>query len=216
MKYKCLVLDHDDTTVNSTTSVHYPSFVEFAKLYKPELKISLEEYVKYNFDPGVVPFFKDICGFSDEELILEQDFWQQFQSHHVSDAFVGIRDLLIQHKKEGGIIAVVSHSFSDKIIRDYIHNDLPMPDVIYGWEEPKDERKPSPVPLQKIMQQFNLKPEEILVVDDLKPGLTMARSAHVPFAAAGWCFDIPENKAYMKEHADYYFDSVAKLISHCQ
>ena len=28
MKYKCLVLDHDDTTVNSTPCIHYPAFLK--------------------------------------------------------------------------------------------------------------------------------------------------------------------------------------------
>ena len=28
LKYRCLVLDHDDTTVDSTATVHYPCFVE--------------------------------------------------------------------------------------------------------------------------------------------------------------------------------------------
>ncbi|HOK48860.1 MAG TPA: hydrolase, partial [Sedimentibacter sp.] len=28
MKYKCLVLDHDDTAVKSTPDIHYPSFVK--------------------------------------------------------------------------------------------------------------------------------------------------------------------------------------------
>ena len=27
MKYKCLVLDHDDTVVNSTATIHFPSFI---------------------------------------------------------------------------------------------------------------------------------------------------------------------------------------------
>lgn len=208
MKYKCLVLDHDDTIVNSTATVHYPSFIEFMKIHRPGTFYTLEEYIKYNFDPGVVPFFKDLCGLTEEELILEQDFWKEYQSEHVSDAFEGIRDLLINFKEEGGIIAVVSHSFSDKIIRDYKYNKLPMPDLIFGWEEPKEERKPSPIPLYKIMEQFDLKPNDLLVVDDLKPGLLMAKEAKVPFAAAGWCFDIPENTSYMKQNADYYLKTV--------
>ena len=216
MKYKCLVLDHDDTTVNSTATVHYPSFVEFMKIYKPHIQFTLEEYVKYNFDPGVIPFFKDICGLSDEELILEQDFWQDYQSHHVSDAFDGIKELLEEHKKNGGYIVVISHSFSDKIKRDYEYNQLPMPDLIFGWEEPKEERKPSPAPLFKIMEKFNLKPEEILVIDDLKPGFDMAKAAHVPFAAACWCFNIEENKKFMQRNADFCFETVEELNKHCK
>ena len=214
MKYKCLVFDHDDTTVNSTANIHYPSFIEFMKIYRPNLKISLEDYVRFNFDPGVIPFFRDICGLSEKEMMDEQNFWMDFSSKRVSDAFPGIRDLMLKHKEQGGIIAVVSHSFNSNILRDYEHNDLPTPDLIFGWEQPKEERKPSPIPLYKIMEKYNLKPEDLLVIDDLKPGLDMARAAGVEFAAAGWCFSIPENVKYMQENADYYFKSVQELIDH--
>ena len=77
MKYKCLVFDHDDTTVNSTATIHYPSFVEYMKKYHPEINYTLEEYVKYNFYPGVLEFFKDMCGLSDEEMKAEERFWYE-------------------------------------------------------------------------------------------------------------------------------------------
>lgn len=211
MRYKCLVFDHDDTVVDSTRNIHYPSFLEYNKIYHPEVKFSLEEYVLYNFDPGVIPFFRNMCGYSEEELKREQDFWQEFASHHVAEAFEGIREIMEKHKAAGGVIAVVSHSFSENILKDYRHNGLPEPDAVFGWEQPKEERKPSKVPLEKIMRQFDLEPSEMLVIDDLKPGLTMARAAGVPFAAAGWCFDIPENTLYMKQNADFYCETVKEL-----
>ena len=63
--------------------------------------------------------------------------------------------------------------------------------------------------------KYALKPEEVLVIDDLMPGLDMARAAGVPFAAAGWCFDIPENERHMWENADFYFPTVGELQQHC-
>ena len=215
MKYKCLIFDHDDTTVNSTANVHYPSFVEYMELRHPEVKISLEEYVKYNFDPGVLPFFKDICGLNEAEIVEEEQFWADYTHNHVSEAFEGIREIMEREKAEGGIIAVVSHSFADNIVRDYQHNGLPEPDMIFGWEQPKAERKPAPVPVLKIMDRYGLKPEEVLVIDDLKPGLDMARAAGVTFAAAGWCFDIPENERYLRANADYYCKTVGELKKLC-
>ena len=71
MKYKCLVFDHDDTAVNSTATIHYPSFVEYMKIYHPEVDYSLEDYVKYNFHPGVIEFFTDVIGLDQEELVKE-------------------------------------------------------------------------------------------------------------------------------------------------
>ncbi|MCR5154764.1 MAG: HAD hydrolase-like protein [Lachnospiraceae bacterium] len=216
MKYKCLVFDHDDTTVNSTAKIHFPSFVEFLKIYRPGASYTLDDYVKYNFDPGILPFFTQMCGFSEEELVKEQEFWADYASRHVADAFAGIKEIMDRQKAQGGYIAVVSHSLADNILRDYAHNCLPKPDMIFGWEQPKEERKPSPYPLFKLMETYNLKPEEMLVIDDLKPGLIMSRAAGVPFAGAGWCFDIPENEKYMRENADFYFKTVKELADHCK
>ena len=211
MKYKCLILDHDDTTVKSTANVHYPCFVEYMKIHRPQISYTLDEYVSFNFHPGVLEFFSGICGLSEEELVDEQKFWFEYAKNHRSEVFPGIKEIMERQKKEGGIVAVVSHSYAENILKDYAHNDLPEPDIIFGWEQPLEERKPAPVPVQKIMKQFDLQPQEILVIDDLKPGLDMARAAGVDFAAACWCFDIPENEAHMRANADYCFRQVREL-----
>ena len=211
MKYPCLVFDHDDTTVNSTANIHYPCFMEFMKIHRPRISYTLDEYVSFNFHPGVYRFFSEICGLSEEELIAEQTYWYEYAKTHTADAFDGIRDIMVRQREEGGIVAVVSHSYAENILKDYRHNDLPEPDIIFGWEQPREERKPAPVPVLKIMERYGLKPEEVLVIDDLKPGLDMARAAGVGFAAACWCFDIPENEAHMRAHADYFLKHVREL-----
>lgn len=211
MKYKCLIFDHDDTTVNSTATIHYPCFCEFLKEYHPGQNYTLEQYVQYNFNPGLWGFYYDICGFSHDEVEFEHKFWLEYVSHHTATAFPGIKEIMDKHKEAGGILAVVSHSHAGNILRDYEFNGLPTPDAIYGFEQPRDELKPSPIPVQKIMERFSLEPSDILVIDDLKPGFVMARASGVDFAAASWCFDIPENTAFMKENADYFCESVGRL-----
>ena len=69
LKYPCLVLDHDDTTVNSTATVHYPCFKEYMEKYFPDVHLTLEEYFLYNFDPGVVELFTNICGMTWEQML---------------------------------------------------------------------------------------------------------------------------------------------------
>ena len=66
-------------------------------------------------------------------------------------------------------------------------------------------------PLERIMERFALRPEELLVVDDLKPGHDMARAAGVPFAAAGWANDIPEIEQFMRKNCDHYCKQVSDL-----
>ena len=66
MKYRCLVLDHDDTVVDSTASIHHPCFQEFLNLIRPGKKISLEEYFSKNFGQNFLDFCRSEYGFTDE------------------------------------------------------------------------------------------------------------------------------------------------------
>ena len=65
-----------------------------------------------------------------------------------------------------------------------------MPDIIFGWEEPKERRKPSPYPIEQIMKKYSLNKEDIFVIDDAMHGLEMAKNAGVNYAFAGWAHDI--------------------------
>ena len=211
LKYPCLVLDHDDTTVNSTATVHYPAFVEYMKIHHPEIHLSLEEYFNANFDPGVIALFTEICGMTVEEMHEEERFWNAYVQGHVPKAYDGMRELMEEQKRRGGAICVVSHSYTENIRRDYRENGLPEPDMIFGWESPPEQRKPDPWPLYQIMKTMGFRKEELLVVDDLKPGYDMSRAAGVTFAAAGWANDIPRIERFMRENCGLYFKTVAEL-----
>ena len=213
MRYKCLVLDHDDTVVDSSASIHYPSFVEYLKIARPHLadKYTLEEYFEKNFDPGILELFTDEVGLSAEELKEEEQFWREYVKNHIPNAYPGIREIIADFKAKGGIVVVDSHSLTDNIIRDYKANDLPLPDYIYGWDIPKEMRKPAPGTLLDLMERFNLRPEDILVVDDLKPGYDMAKAAGVHIAAAGWAHNVPGIRDFMKENCEYFLGGVEEL-----
>ena len=211
MKYRCLVIDHDDTTVASTQQIHYPCFMEFLKIVRPGIFMTFEEYMKMNFHPGFLDFCTETLKFTEQEMNDEVKFWNNYVKTHVPKAFEGLREILKRYKKEGGIICVVSHSLGENILRDYMENDLPLPDEIYGWERPVEERKPSPIPLIQIMNKYGMNCKELLMLDDLKPGYEMAKKCNVDFAAATWAYNIPEIKEYMSQNSDYYLESVEEL-----
>ena len=211
LKYPCLVMDHDDTTVDSTATVHYPCFVEYMEKFHPDQHMTLEEYFRYNFHPGVVPMFLEICGMTEEEMHEEEEYWRAYAQKHVPKVYPGIREIMEEQRRRGGKICVVSHSFSDNIRRDYRENNLPEPDLVFGWECPPERRKPAVWPLEQIMKTFGYKPEELLVVDDLKPGYDMAKAAGIPFAAAGWANDIEEIEQFMRKNCGLYFKTVPEL-----
>ena len=213
MKYKCLVLDHDDTVVDSSASIHYPSFVEYLKIARPHLadKYSVEEYFEKNFHPGILELFTDEIGLSPEELKEEEAFWRDYVKNHIPHAYPGIKEIIEEFRARGGLIVVDSHSLTENIIRDYKANGLPEPDVIYGWDIPKEMRKPNPGTLFDLMEKYGLRPEDILVVDDLKPGYDMAKGAGVDIAAAGWAHSVPEIVSFMSENCEYFCRTVEEL-----
>lgn len=211
MKYPCLVVDHDDTVVDSTATVHYPCFVEYTQKHFPHYACTLEEYFIKNFDPGVVAFFRDDVGMSAEQMKHEQAYWNAYVQNHVPRVYDGMRDILWEQKKRGGKLCVVSHSYKDNILRDYRENGLPEPDAVYGWECPPEKRKPDPWALYEIMNTFGFAPQELLMLDDLKPGYDMAKACGVPFAAAGWSNDIPEIERFMRDSCELYFKTVPEL-----
>ena len=211
MRYKCLVFDHDDTVVNSTATIHHPCFESYLQEFYPGRHCSLEEYFIKNFEPGFVAMCRDEYGMDDEAMAHESQYWREYVKNHIPSAYEGIREIMLRHKEQGGLICVVSHSFEDNIIRDYKANGLPEPDAVFGWSRPMEQRKPNPFPLLEIMRQFSLKPEELLMIDDLKPGYDMAMGCGVDFAAVGWSADVPAIEAFMRKNCNLYFKTVAEL-----
>ena len=115
MKYKCLVLDHDDTVVDSTISIHYPSFLAYLAEYRPHLVANYdrETFFRKNFDPGIFALFREEIGLTDEELEAEDKFWREYVKKHISRAFDGFSEIIGEYLTRGGTIAVVSHSYRE-------------------------------------------------------------------------------------------------------
>lgn len=211
MKYRCLVLDHDDTVVDSTASIHYPCFQEFLNLVRPGKTITLEEYFSKNFEQNFLDFCRSEYNFTDEEIEKEGAFWKHYAKDRVAKAFPGIRELLWKQKQLGGLICVVSYSFSENILRDYEKNGLPVPDRIFGWEEPIERRKPSPFPLIRLSEEFSVPKEDMLVIDDATLGMEMAISFGADFAAAGWAHGITSIRDIIKKKNYRLFETVDML-----
>ena len=213
MKYRCLVFDHDDTVVNSTATIHHPCFEAYLQRYYPGRSCTLEDYFIKNFSPGFVPMCREEYGMSDEDLAQEGLFWREWVKDHIPAAYPGIREIMERQRAEGGLLCVISHSYEDNIRRDYAANGLPAPDLVFGWEQPLERRKPYPWPLEEILRRYALSPSELLMIDDLKPGYDMATACGVDFAAVGWANDIPAIERFMRQNCQNYFKTVAELAA---
>ena len=212
LRYPCLVLDHDDTVVQSEATVNYPCFCRFLEIYRPNMTISLADYVG---DCNKMPFV-DMCkarfSMTDEELNLEYLFWKAYAREHIPEVFPGISDVLHAYRQAGGKICVASMSSEESILRDYhVHFGF-SPDLVFGWDLPEDKRKPSPYALEQIKEHFGFSSKDILVIDDMKFAVSMARSAHCPIAFAGWGRkEFPQICAEMEKLCDFSFYSTEDL-----
>lgn len=211
LRYPCLVLDHDDTVVNSTATIHYPAFLDAMNRLRSGSDVTLEGYFRLNFDPGFMEYMRDECGFTEADFEAEYAIWQSWVRRIVPEAYPGMARLIRRQIDEGGQVCVISHSVDTNIRRDYRANGLPEPTLVFGWEQPPERRKPNPWPLREIMDRLRLRPDQLLMVDDLKPGLDMAAAAHVPFAAALWAHSVPEIRAFMHEACEHCFDTPEAL-----
>jgi len=210
MKYRCLILDHDDTAVNSTSHLHYPAHIEVMKELRPgKVPISLEDWMLKNFSPGIMEYMVDELRLTPAEVNREYEIWQEYIAGKQVAFFPGFIDLLKDYHNAGGILTVVSHSIKEKILEDYASVGAKnLIQAVYGWDHDKSKRKPSPYPVLQILEEFQLNPEEVLIIDDLRPAISMAKEAGVAIGAAGWGIIVPEIFNYMKEHSDFFFKSI--------
>ena len=212
LKHRCLVLDHDDTVVQTMRTLSYPFWCLELEQFRPGTSMTLEDYILKCYQYGFADMCRVCCGFTDEELALEHKQWMEYIMNNIPAPFPGIGNIIRRQKEAGGLICVVSHSSFDNISRDYrVHFGI-QPDAIYGWERPPRERKPNPWPLEDIMQRYSLTPEDILVVDDMQLACRMAEPLGVAVAYAGWSgMGVAEVEREMKVQCAYSFAHTDEL-----
>ena len=212
LKYPCLILDHDDTVVASEETVHYPCFVEYLNIYRPGMTMTFHEYVDACCSMPFVDLCKTRFAMNDEELQEEYEFWKNYIKGHFPTPYPGVKELLLKYKEMGGKICVSSLSTTENILRDYRSHFGFEPDMIFSWDLPEELRKPNPYAAQQVMTHYGFKPHEILVVDDMKHSVGMARDAGCPIAFAGWGRkEFPNICQEMEKLCDFSFYSTEEF-----
>ncbi|ELP90417.1 hypothetical protein EIN_016360 [Entamoeba invadens IP1] len=217
LKYKCIVLDQDDTTVDSTPSVHYKSYQLFMSKYRKDSPIfTLEEWYKILWDVNTTQFFNDVlCLSNDEKKEIYQE-WINCYTNSRIEMFPGILDFLKEYRSLGGIIIVCTHGQAT-VIKDFYEkytNGAFLPDDIYGFDPTHPELcKPYPYPIECVLQKYRLTKQDIVVVDDLSHGLLMAKNAGVDSIGALYGKGHQLVADRIKELSKTTVDSVAELKS---
>jgi len=214
-RYRCLILDHDDTAVDSTGRIHYPAHRRTMEILRPgEEPVDLETWFAKNFEPGIMRYLVEEVGLTPEELEVEHRVWREFTSRETPKFFPGFLEALAAYRAQGGMFVVVSHSEAGVIRAHYreASNGFRLsPDLVFGWDLGPERRKPQPYPVLETLKRLDLGPRDVLVVDDLKPGIDMAVAAGVDAAAACWSHDIPAIRDFMDRSCVAAFASVSEF-----
>ena len=212
LKYPCLVLDHDDTVVASEIAVNYPCFLEGLEKFRPGEYMDHPEFVRWCFHHEFADFLRIRYNFTPAEAAEEYEMWKEYAKTHIPPVCPGLKEIILEQKRRGGLVCVASLSSRQMIERDYdLHIGI-QPDLIFSSDDPREKRKPNPYPLEAIMKTYHLSPDDLLMVDDLKTGCDMAKAAGVDIAFAAWGRqNAKELYAYMKANCDYTFDAPKNL-----
>ena len=214
LRYRCLVLDHDDTTVDSTRTVNYPQFLEALARFRPGMSMSIEEYMLHCFDLGFYEMCEKVLHYTPQEMEAHYQMWRDHHKTHHPQFYPGIAEVIERQKTEGGYVCVVSHSSDDVIRSAYAHAGISQPDLIFGAELPPACRKPNAWPLLEIMSKLSLDTSDLLVVDDMPLGSVMAHAVGVRFAAAGWYGMLSQIESHMRKCSDLFFEEVSSFYDH--
>ena len=146
-RYRCLVLDHDDTVVRSAETVNYPAFVENIMQTHPDRLISLAEFNRQCFEQSYTGMCRNALHLTEDEINDGFEFWKVYVRTHIPPAYDGFDRILRRFRAGGGLICVSSHSSVENITRDYDRNFGFQPDAMYAWEL-GERHCASPIPMR--------------------------------------------------------------------
>ena len=107
LKFPCLVLDHDETVVQSEKTIGYPCFCKTLSRLRPDRTITLDEYVNGCHQLGFVDMCRQWFAFTDEEMQEEYNDWMEYVRSHTPDPFPGIDDII--HKQNPAVYCALCH-----------------------------------------------------------------------------------------------------------
>jgi len=199
MKYKALVLDYDDTIVESARVINYPAYRDSLKILRPLMAcLSFEDWLAMHSRMGPIGFFKDYLKFNDSEAKRELEIWGGYKRSVTPQFYNGIPEALEEYKSKGGIVTVASLSDGTTVFENFVKAGMSL-DHVFGGDMNPDIIKPNPYVINRIAQLYNFDTTNILVVGDLQTEALFARNGKASFAAACWGHNIPSIKDEFKK-----------------
>lgn len=208
LRYKLFIFDIDGT-LTSTNRLIFDSFNHiydkyFGRILTPKEVIAL-------FGPTEEEIINELFGENAEEAIVE--YFNYYESNHgIAALHEGIAPLLDFLVEQGALIAAFTgkgRRSAEITLRELgIYDRIGI--LISGDDVTK--KKPSGEGINKILQFYNLKPEEAIMIGDSTADIKAAREAGVAVASVLWDCYSPD--AVRGMNGEMLFNTVDELRGH--
>lgn len=189
---KAIIFDLDGTILNTLDDLFYSTNYAL-KQYK--LKTRTYEEIRCFVGNGVRVLIEKAVGDDNQHLV--DDVIKEFKSHykehsleHIKE-YVGIKDTLIQLKKIGIHLAVVTNKFNaaaQEIVNKYFPNIF---DIVLG-EVKELNRKPHPDMCNYVLNKLGINCTETLYIGDSEVDVLTAKNANLQCISCSWGFRTKE------------------------
>ncbi len=203
--FDLLILDLDGTLVDTKKDITNALNVTFSSFNLPE--VSEDEVSKY-IGTGVTPLIKKRVN--NDNL---NEFLEKFKTNYIlgiridSELYKGFEDILNDYPNlKKVILSNKPQKFCDPLINALgIKNKLA---GIYGAEA-FSEKKPSPIPVLKVLEILNVSPERALIVGDMPSDIISGQTARIKTCAAFYGYG--ERDELLSYHPDFMIESPVDL-----
>lgn len=185
---KAILFDLDGTLMNTLHDLYLSTNFALKKNHFPERS---EDEIRQMVGNGVKKLIERALpdNQKDHLEIVLKDFKEHYQCHSLDHTFPypGIVELLKNLKERQFKLAVISNKFHlavkeicNRFFKDYL-------DLAIG-ESKEIRTKPNPDMINKALQEFDLKKDEVILVGDSETDIETARNAMISIIGVDWGF----------------------------
>lgn len=206
-RYKGIIFDVDGT-LTYTNQLIFDSFNHITKKYLG--KTFSDEEIIALFGPTEDVILKEMC--KDEYDIARKEYYQYYkENHNIARTYAGIETLIEDLFNNKIILGVFTGkgrtsaliTLDELGLTDYFGLIVSGDDVV--------NHKPHPEGIIQFLEQYNLSPDEVLMVGDAPSDIKAAKAAGVSIASVIW--DSYSEEEVKKLNSNNLFHSVDELRS---
>ena len=139
--------------------------------------------------------------------------WREYVLKNNAPIFDGLKEVLTDYKKQGGIVVSHTHNHHDIVVRDFINLVGFEPDEIFSVDSDPEYVKPHTKSIDYLKNKYKLESKDMVMMDDLSYGYEMAKKASIDFIAPGFGIYSYDIKDFFLSGATYYIEDPKQLYT---